>query len=73
MKDISDSKTHLLDMTLRLLMQLLVQWKTSIGTLTSGAGSSHAKESGKVSDLIYTHPTYTYTSSHIPVCMQTYT
>ncbi|XP_025086109.1 protein furry homolog isoform X4 [Pomacea canaliculata] len=47
MKDISDSKTHLLDMTLRLLMQLLVQWKTSIGTLTSGAGSSHAKESGK--------------------------
>ncbi|XP_076468272.1 protein furry-like isoform X4 [Babylonia areolata] len=34
-KDISDSRTQLLDMTLRLLLQLLVQWKTSITAATT--------------------------------------
>ncbi|KAK7496521.1 hypothetical protein BaRGS_00012173, partial [Batillaria attramentaria] len=41
-KDISDSRTQLLDMTLRLLMQLLVQWKSSIGNTTNVTTSSAA-------------------------------
>ena len=50
-KDISDSRTLLLDMTLRLLMQLLVQWKSSITNATTTTTSAPLpREVARVSD-----------------------
>ncbi|ESO93945.1 hypothetical protein LOTGIDRAFT_105090, partial [Lottia gigantea] len=41
MKDISDSNTQLLDGALRMLMQLLVQWKSSNNTTSNSTGSNN--------------------------------